>query len=565
MKKLDRRSFLKIGGAGLAGLAISRFDIPYLSYLSPKNALAMGSSNAWTFGVMADTQWKLTAGGEATCATGIIDALNNQFVGHQCKFVIQVGDLVDKESDKDANNISYRTLPTRADHAQVLYDNGIGFFPVRGNHEASKTAAGEMKDLFPQTQGQGNNAVGATNFDSPVLGTNGDALTGLSYSFDYNNVRCVLIDQFTRFDGSNYPSGTSNNNNAVDQVPWVTSRLSSQTGSDRHAFVFSHKNLIGQNHKDVLFGGKLTDNATARDTFIKACANNGVRYCLGGHDHMHHRSLVSTSDKTASVGQIICSSNSYKFYIPAAGDDGRETPVTQELFTVGYYIFTVDGPRVTVDFYSASHGSDYGDIDMLDAPPFAFYLRERFGYSLNGEQYLVEHGESYVGIESTYSGTKAKILGGTNGNTETDKLGRQLQKTVCTGWADATTSGAASPIFSLWGMMDNLSLYDANFTGLLPDANESTETDEFALAITYDPKKVRPSDLVSGRFVIISKDDEENWVSSVDLNTGGAATFIYGPWKATYGLGTYGVDPRTKTAWAVLNHEGDFALKLMNV
>jgi hypothetical protein len=29
MKKLDRRSFLKIGGAGLAGLAISRFDIPY--------------------------------------------------------------------------------------------------------------------------------------------------------------------------------------------------------------------------------------------------------------------------------------------------------------------------------------------------------------------------------------------------------------------------------------------------------------------------------------------------------------------------------------------------------
>jgi len=524
----------------------------------------MGSSNAWAFGVLSDTQWKLTAGGENTCATGIIDALNDQFIGHQCKFVIQVGDLADKEY-VTIDGIKYRTpLPTRAAHAQVLYDNGIGFFPVRGNHEASATAAGEVKTLFPQTQGQGANVAGATNFDSPVLGVNGNALTGLSYSFDYNNVRCVLIDQFTRFDNSNYTTGT-NNDNAVDQVSWITSRLSSHTGSDKHTFIFSHKNLIGQNHKDVLFGANLTSNAAARDTFISACANNGVRYCLGGHDHMHHRSLVSTNDKSASVGQIICSSNSYKFYIPKAGDDGRETPVTQELFTVGYYIFTVDGPRVTVDFYSASHGSDYGDIDMVDAPPFAFYLRERFGYSLNGEQYLVERGESYAGIESTYNGTKAKILSGTNGNTETDFLARQLQKTLCTGWADATTAGAASHVFSLWGMVDNLSLYSEALPGLLPNADESTETDEFALAITYDPKKVRPSDLVSGRFVIISKDDEENWVSAVDLNTGGAKTFVYGPWKATYGLGTYGVDPRTRTVWAVLNHEGDFALKLMNV
>jgi len=202
---------------------------------------------------------------------------------------------------------------------------------------------------------------------------------------------------------------------------------------------------------------------------------------------------------------------------------------------------------------------------MVDAPPFAFYLRERFGYSLNGEQYLVERGESYAGIESTYNGTKAKILSGTNGNTETDFLARQLQKTLCTGWADATTADAASHVFSLWGMVDNLSLYSETLPGLLPNADESTETDEFALAITYDPKKVRPSDLVSGRFVVISKDDEENWVSAVDLNTGGAKTFVYGPWKATYGLGSYGVDPRTRTVWAVLNHEGDFALKLMNV
>jgi len=575
MKKLDRRSFLKIGGASFAGLAISQLDIPYLSYLSPKNALAMGSSDAWAFGVMADTQWKLFPGGENTCATGIIDALNKQFVGHQCKFVIQVGDLVDKEYVTDAvTGITTRTLPTRAAHAQVLYDNGIGFFPLRGNHESTTIAAGEVQALFPQTQGQGANVFGARKFDSPVLGENGDALTGLSYSFDYNNVRCVLIDQFIRADNSNYmpdpdPTQKIYNNNAVDQVPWIESRLATHRGEDKHTFIFSHKNLIGQNHKDVLFGSSLTANPEARDAFITACSNNGVRYCLGGHDHCHHRSLVSTSDQSASTGQIICSSNSYKFYTPKAGDDGRETPVAQELYTVGYYIYTVDGPRVTVDFYSASHGGDYGSLSLYDVPEFVFYLRERFGYSLNGEQYVVERGESYVGIESSYHGTTAKILSGTNGNSETDYVARPLQKTVCTGWAKAVTvRGAASNIFSLWGMMDNLSLYDGNLTGLLPAADESTETDVFALAMNYHAMAIANHHLhhlEHGKFVLVSKNEDGEWVNAVDLNTGGAKTFVCGPWHAGYALGTYGIDPSTRTVWAVLNHEGDFALKLMDV
>ncbi len=173
---------------------------------------------------------------------------------------------------------------------------------------------------------------------------------------------------------------------------------------------------------------------------------------------------------------------------------------------------------------------------------------------------------AYVGIEDSYNGTTAKILSGTNGNNETDYLTRPLAKTINTGWADANTvPGALSNIFSLWGMMDNLSLYNSTLTGLLPAADESTETDVYTLAMTYNPRKVRPSDLVSGRFVIVSKDDQEEWVGAVDLNTGGAKTFVHGPWKAKHGLGTYGVDPRTKTVWAVLNHEGDFALKLMNV
>lgn len=561
MKNMDRRTFLKVSGTGLAGLAVA-MNLPLLT---PVRALA--STAAWKFGVMADTQWRTgsNAGGEpASCAVSIINALNQQFIHHNVRFAIQVGDLVDKEDVSGA-----RTMPTRLAATQALYNSGIGFFPLRGNHEASQTAALEMPTLFPQMLGAGDYLYGAGNFASPVLApttgdpTGAERLKGLSYSFDYENVRCVMIDQFTRKDGSG-----STNNNAVDQVSWVDSVLSSRA-ADSHAFVFSHKNLIGQNHKDVLFGGDLTANASARDTFITSMQNNGARFQIGGHDHMHHRSLVKTSSGAASVGQLICSSNSYKFYIPRSGDDGREIPLQQELFSIGYYIFTVDGPRVTVDFYSSSHGSEYGDADLITPPgAFSFHLRESFGYSLNGKQFQLAQGASYTSVQDTWEGTTAKVLNGVNGNGETDYLLRGLTKTVNTGWSEPDTASAASKVCSLWGTVDNLSLWErpdagVDLRGLLPSAPESKAGDVYTLSLSYNPRKVRPSQLISGQFGLASRTLEGTWVNAVELNHGGGKTFKYGPWRSSYGLGTYGVDPSTTTVWAVVNRDGDFVAKTL--
>ena len=50
------------------------------------------------------------------------------------------------------------------------------------------------------------------------------------------------------------------------------------------------------------------------------------------------------------------------------------------------------------------------------------------------------------------------------------------------------------------------------------------------------------------------------WVNAVDVNDGGTRHFVVGPYKSTYGLGTYGVDPHTHTAWAVIDHGGKFAV-----
>ncbi len=65
------------------------------------------------------------------------------------------------------------------------------------------------------------------------------------------------------------------------------------------------------------------------------------------------------------VENIICASDSDKFYRPnvpsndekynvAVFGHTRQAQVSQELRKVGFYVYTVDGPRVTGEYYAAA-------------------------------------------------------------------------------------------------------------------------------------------------------------------------------------------------------------------
>jgi hypothetical protein len=517
-------------------------------------AMFIGATSAmaeiWKFGVMSDTQWKANADGQnpETVAVGIINQLNTQFINHGVKFVIQVGDLVDKETDSPNGFPSNRTMDTRAAAAQALYDAGIGFYPLRGNHEGSSTAAVEFQALYPQTIGSGSYVYGASNFSSPF-----NTLNGLSYSFDYNNARFVLLDQFTRTDGTNYLG--SSNNNIIDQQTWISSTLASKA-ADSHAFVFGHKGLITENHTDILFGANPGSNPDAQNAFIGSLYANNVHYYMGGHDHMHNRAIITSPSGTSTVQDITTSSNSYKFYIPqnptndsTYNNPTRETEIAQELFTIGYYIVTVDGPRVTVDFYSSPNGCS-GDCDLVTTPTLSFSKRETFGYSLNGKEFLVAQGATYTVVEDNYRGTIARILDGVNSSTSMDYANRAFTKAMDTGWTpqDLGTrkrdDDPASDILTLWGMADL----------------GSGQTDVYTLSMSYDNHKLLPIQLGQGLLGLATRDENGDWVNAVEKNIGGTKKFVLGPWKPGYGLGTYGLDLRTHTAWAVINYNADFAV-----
>ncbi len=584
---MKRRDFLKYGSTGVAGLALG--GLTRMPLFRIGNVFA-SSENAWKFGVMGDTQWTLHPGNSSTeipaddpsglnpnsVSVSIINQVDAQFVNLGVKFVIQVGDLTDCGTTA--------AIVTRALAAQTnLYPHNIGFFPMRGNHE---TYGGEYGDLnyyaipaiqenFPQTRGLGT-TWDAFNFSSPTHISH--ELNGISYSFDFgrwgNSARFLILDTWATQNSNpaslpSLPTGTLNADGypygytVNQQQPWINQQLNFLTRGTEHAFVFTHQPLMAESHQDTMFSGYTNANPAWQNAYYASVMKNGVRYCIAGHDHMHQRSIIASPDGKSKLQELICASCSSKFYTPTAladpdwfGQKYRETSDSQELYTVGFYIFTVDGPLVTVDFYSdyngqwgsnASYPSGPTNEGSLITPTFDFVKKETWGYSLNGAEYLVNEGSGGTTTQIKFGKTTAQLF---KSSTATDYTLRSLTKTVDTYWANNPGRGAISDVLALMGVMD----VGAVMSGI--------PTDTFILSMSYNPSVTMTRDLINhGRMVTLSTTDESgNWVNAVNENIGGTKKFVFGPWKKSYPLGTYGVDPTTNTAWAVLNYNGDFAV-----
>ena len=536
------------------------------------------------FGVNGDTQW--TPGNDPAGTNpnhvpkSIINQVNQQFINQGVKFVIQPGDLTENGADAD--------IAVHASAVQALYDYGIGFFPMRGNHETytSGNSYGipAVQSNFPQTQCSGAHVFGASNCTSPNLGgVNADDLKGMSYSFDYDNLgskaRFVIIDEWVTPNKLVSAAGYTYGWSIAEQQPWIDTSLDKTTRGADHAFVFAHQNLIGENHQDTLFQGYANANLAMQNDFFASLQNNNVKYYISGHDHVHQRSLIASPDGNSTVQELIAASNSSKFYTPKVitdpnwfGQKSRETSVSQELYTVGYYIYTVDGPRVTVDFYSDNHGNwlsdanyPFGTADVTNyplgyTPTFTFVKKETWGYSTNGQEFTVQQGKSYVteavntktkntgavqdviAAGNGYHGTSAQILDGANGSSKKDYTNRQLTRVVNTGWAPKGND-TVSDVFSLWGMTDL----------------GAGSSDTFALSLSYDPASVSAAQIPNG-IRLSTRNANGTWVNAVDVNSGGTSTFVNRAWQLGDTLGTYGIDTAAKTVWAVVNHASDFAV-----
>ena len=588
-----RRDFLRnsLIGAGsfaattaLAGCGDSSSSTPPPPP-TPTGGTQIPSATAWKFGVMTDSQWYQPDDGKNpfSVAQDIRNQVIQEMINNGVKFVAHMGDLTSNGANTPIDIYGHALF------VQTLYNAGIGYFTMRGNHEDSAAAATYFQTAFPQTQTGVHNSAPASvtgvanpdaatlpmpanstapftlgsNFSSPDPFGTGD-LKGLSYSFDYQNSRFVVLDQFTPADGatnSNYNITTS----IAAQQSWITAQLKGRAAGS-HAFLLTHKGLVLPYHTDVLLGNNPSQNQTATDAFMASLSQNGVRYLLCGHDHMHDRSIVTSSDgKTSSINQLVTSSNSCYNYFPrnpdvVSGDVlndsynvtafgvARRSIVSQELNTFGYYIVTVDGANVTFEFYSSPSYATFDlpqhQWDLTTTPPLSFTLRETFGYSLAGQEFTVPFGGSFTAVsDKSPNGTTAQILSGSNLAQGQDYSGLQYVRSITTGWA--TGVGAqVSDVLYLWGIHSNL---------------VSDQSETYALQLSYS-SSVDPTALKAGKVYIAAVGDGGAFVNAATANYGGTPRFVLGPWNSSYALGTYGVDTTKNVAWAVINYAGIFAV-----
>ena len=574
------------------------------------------SAEPWKFGIISDTQW--TPGPDPanknpnTVPASIIKQVDQQFIKAGVKLVIAVGDMVDTGSQ--INDYA------RALYAQGLYNARIGFYPLRGNHEAANgTYTGSDADFwhaYPQISSGLNNATpaditstlipGAVLAANPPAAATGKTFTigglfsypaaantashSVSYAFQYKDATFMLLDQFQSPDY--YTSHI-----IPEQQDWISNTLSGRP-AHTHAFAFTHKNILGGNHKDNMFGKNYTNDPgdgygvnvsglspvdqaglaakqAAENTFLGFLQANNVKYMISGHDHHHYNSVVTSPDQHSKVHQLIAQSDSSKFYTPGLPVSGNDVAVEQDLARIGYYIFTVDGPRVTIDYYADNHGgwqsdANYpnGSIDLVHfplrvTPALTFVKRSTTGYSLNGKEKTVAQGESYAMTDDTivaahmergFTGTSMAILSGANGSTAATNYGKATEMAVNTGWTPQNNETRTmrddpkSDILTLWGMADL----------------GTEQTDTFVLSMSYDHHRLLPVQLGRGLLGLATRDKNGDWINAVDWNFGDSSTnikkFVLGPYKSSYGLGTYGIDLKEHTAWAVVNYNGDFAV-----
>ena len=605
MHEFVRTRAFKFGASALCAAALAGGVGAAVLQTSPAEAAKTVDYRPWSFGVISDTQWTVADDGynPNETAANIIKQIDRQFVNAGVKLVVAVGDTT---NDGDKTSIDTRVL-----YAQDLYNAGIGFYPLRGNHEATETSsdaswknsAAEFAYAYPQIGSGVNNrtpsaittsiipALDLTNnapagksghpfvagygFSSPTAVNS--ANKALSYSFRYNNATFVLLDQFV--DQSSFADDSSNSDSnsstIAQQQTWISGVLSHRPAGTQ-AFVFSHKNLLGGNHKDNLFGPQVTSadpgdgyglnpatltvdqlalyNAkqSAENALLGSLQSNMVRYIISGHDHHDYLSLVTSPDGSGKVHQLIEQSDSSKFYTPKTPVSANDVPLQQDLGRVGYYIVTVDGPRVTIDYYGDSTGANYYGVN---GGTFTFAKIASESYSLNGKDVIVNQGGSYTSVsdntnvaddlERGFRGTSMAILAGTNGSAQKTNYDKPIQNDVNTGWKPAEP-WLSSDILDLSGMSLTLS---------------GPATDQYVLSMSYkNSPAVKRSVLLSGKFCLLSRAANGKWVRAVSLNSTGSPHFVLGAWNSSYAIGTYGVNPLTKTAWAVLDHNGEFAV-----
>ena len=247
-----------------------------------------GNCQAWRFAVVGDTH----VGSSDTIAEMIPYMLADSI---DC--ILIPGDLA--EGGLAASGVALRTqLAHWQSIMQPLYDDGIGIYPIYGNHEDD---AHNNLNVW--------NSIFSGDYALPQNGPLGEE--NLTYSVSHKNAVFIALDNYR-------------NIHRVNQ-DWLNEQLTLNTAP--HVFVFGHEAAFKVFHADCL-----DDSLNARNTFWESLSQAGVKTYFCGHDHFVDVARIDDGDgnKENDVYQYLVGTGGGWLMDKYSNYNGENTPYSPE-------------------------------------------------------------------------------------------------------------------------------------------------------------------------------------------------------------------------------------------
>ncbi len=207
----------------------------------------------WKFAVVGDTH--------VTNNSDTIAEMIPYFIEDGIDLILIAGDIVEGGKNTTGPELEAE-LELWLSIFKPLYDNGIGVYPIRGNHEDD---ANNNLNVW--------NRIFSGDKALPQNGPSGEV--NLTYSFTHKNALFIGLDTYV-------------NIHKINQT-WLDEQLS--TNELPHIFTFGHEAAFKVFHSDCL-----DDFPTERNTFWQSLTDAGARTYFCGHDHFFDATEIDDSD-----------------------------------------------------------------------------------------------------------------------------------------------------------------------------------------------------------------------------------------------------------------------------
>lgn len=264
-----------------------------------------GICQRWRFAVVADTH----VGASDTVAEMIPYLLADSIDCGLFPGDIADGGLAATESELSSQITHWLSI------MQPLYDEGIGVYPVYGNHEDD---AHNNLTVW--------NSIFSGAYALPQNGPSGEM--NLTYSVSHKNALFIGLD-------------TYQNIHIINQE-WLNEQLALNTAP--HIFVFGHEAAFKVFHEDCL-----DDSASARNTFWESLSQAGVKTYFCGHDHFLDVAKIDDGDENEEndVYQYLVGTGGGWLMSQFSNYNGENTPyIPERIFhemEYGYALVEISG------------------------------------------------------------------------------------------------------------------------------------------------------------------------------------------------------------------------------